>query len=313
MASTTFVNLIVSGTYTCVHIRQFVTEKEFNGNVKVNPDGLFLSAEEFASLMFQLQAIEHSLYEKSKSITTRAEQKDELTAAAAVPVVHSTCIPLQPHGTGWHGRSLSGAPTKYSNFGRQQGPENQGGFLSRDAVRPATVSQINQASEKQNEVADTTSRLATSAVSQRAHCTIENHRTPSPPTLEEANYLKLLLLIAGDVETNPGPTNPEVCNWCTKKMSDPKKGLKCARCDNVCHKWEKCSKINRSSEDKQWICSEHGVLPEEQLKKNCHSCVELIKARTDYLQCSTCSNGLHKQKECSGLSPVGIKRIVRST
>ena len=86
MANTTFVNLTVSGTYTSVHIRQFVTGEEFNGSVRVNPDGLFLSTEEFASLMFQLRAIEQSLYEKSKCFDTEAEQKDEQTTAAAAVV-----------------------------------------------------------------------------------------------------------------------------------------------------------------------------------------------------------------------------------
>ena len=80
MANTTFVNLTVSGSYTSVHVRQFVTGEAFNGSVRVNPDGLFLSTEEFASLMFQLRAIEQSLYEKSKSLVMEVEQKDEPTA-----------------------------------------------------------------------------------------------------------------------------------------------------------------------------------------------------------------------------------------
>ena len=83
MANTTFVNLTVSGTYTSVHIRQFVTGEEFNGSVKVNSDGLFLSTEEFACLMFQLRAIEQSLYEKSKNIVAEAEQGEEPTTAIA--------------------------------------------------------------------------------------------------------------------------------------------------------------------------------------------------------------------------------------
>ena len=46
MVNTAFVNLTVSGTYTSVHIRQFVTKGNmFDGNVQVNPDGLFLSTE----------------------------------------------------------------------------------------------------------------------------------------------------------------------------------------------------------------------------------------------------------------------------
>lgn len=84
MANTTFVNLTVSGTYTSVHIRQFVTGEEFNGSVKVNSDGLFLSTEEFACLMFQLRAIEQSLYEKSKNIVAEAEQGEEPTTAIAI-------------------------------------------------------------------------------------------------------------------------------------------------------------------------------------------------------------------------------------
>ena len=48
--------------------------------LRVNSDGLFLSTEEFASLMFQLRAIEQSFYEKSKKLVTETEQEDGTAA-----------------------------------------------------------------------------------------------------------------------------------------------------------------------------------------------------------------------------------------
>ena len=85
MTSTTFVNLTLSGQYTHIHMRQFMTENTFNGNVRVNPDGLCLTTDEFASLMFQLRALEQSLTvataEKSGSTSTQTAA----VAAAADP------------------------------------------------------------------------------------------------------------------------------------------------------------------------------------------------------------------------------------
>ena len=82
MANTTFVNLTVSGSYTSVHIRQFITRDNFDGTLQVNADGLFLTTEEFASLMFQLRAIEQSLCEKSRKLKTNNEQGETTTTSS---------------------------------------------------------------------------------------------------------------------------------------------------------------------------------------------------------------------------------------
>jgi hypothetical protein len=52
---------------------------------------------------------------------------------------------------------------------------------------------------------------------------------------------------------------------------------------------------------------------EEEPNKKCKMCPNIIKRGVDYLKCTECLHGVHKKKECSGLSPEGIKRIDRST
>jgi len=54
---------------------------------------------------------------------------------------------------------------------------------------------------------------------------------------------RYLMLVSGDVERNPGPSNNPVgepeqqCDWCTKKIRRGTTSLRCQLpfCDNVCH------------------------------------------------------------------------------
>ena len=58
---TTYVSVNVCGTYTHVQIKQLL-------NDKINPTGIFLNSSDFASLMFQLKAIENTLLLNDKGI-----------------------------------------------------------------------------------------------------------------------------------------------------------------------------------------------------------------------------------------------------
>ena len=127
-------------------------------------------------------------------------------------------------------------------------------------------------------------------------------------------YLRILLILSGDVERNPGPGGPgKLCSsqGCNKKVRGSRY-FKCQMCDNVCHKKEKCS--NRNRYDKApWICCNHGLTPEEKGTKSCCVCPEIIKARTDHLKCLRCDNRIHKKTECSNLSRGELEGINRST
>ena len=55
----TYVNVNICGVYTHIQIKQLLNEK-------INPSGLFLNSSDFASLMFQLKAIENTLIASTK-------------------------------------------------------------------------------------------------------------------------------------------------------------------------------------------------------------------------------------------------------
>ena len=60
-SSSIYVSLHVSGVYTTIHIRQHLDGvEETTGKTQINRDGLFLTTDEFSSLLYQLNAIETS-------------------------------------------------------------------------------------------------------------------------------------------------------------------------------------------------------------------------------------------------------------
>ena len=67
------------------------------------------------------------------------------------------------------------------------------------------------------------------------------------------------LLIAGDVESNPGPT--AICNGtnCGKPILNHHRPFTCCQpqCEMQVHSAEKCSRINRYKKIKDWYCSTH--------------------------------------------------------
>ena len=83
-SSSIYVSLFVSGPYTTVHIRQHLNAVDATtGNTQINRDGLFLTTDEFASLLFQLKAIE-------KSFAKEKGEEGEKAAGTKETVLHDT-------------------------------------------------------------------------------------------------------------------------------------------------------------------------------------------------------------------------------
>ena len=73
---------------------------------------------------------------------------------------------------------------------------------------------------------------------------------------------RLFLIMAGDVEENPGPeTNKRRCHQCSKTIRADHPALKCAHqgCHNLSHKSAKCSKIGKYRSKDNWTCSIHNT------------------------------------------------------
>ena len=66
--SSIYVSLHVSGVYTTIHIRQHLDGMgETTGKTQINRDGLILTTDEFALLLYQLNAIEKSFKREEES------------------------------------------------------------------------------------------------------------------------------------------------------------------------------------------------------------------------------------------------------
>ena len=127
------------------------------------------------------------------------------------------------------------------------------------------------------------------------------------------------------------------CNICQNRINRGVDYLKCAECLHGVHKKKECSGLSpegiRRTNRMTWKCKKcKGVVGgnqedgiengdrreesdrrEEESNKNCKMCPNIIKRGVDHLKCTECQHGVHKKKECSGLSVEGIKRIDRST
>ena len=127
--------------------------------------------------------------------------------------------------------------------------------------------------------------------------------------------LALTLLLAGDIESNPGPS----CDFCSKTIRKDYlgKAFTCTamNCVARCHTAEKCSKISRwSQEQPQWFCREHSddnvqeetVAPAIPVTQNatCNYCKAKIKIGIVPLPCSTtgCEEVCHSGEKCSKIS-----------
>ena len=62
--------------------------------------------------------------------------------------------------------------------------------------------------------------------------------------ITSANLIRMLLLRAGDIESNPGPR----CDACSKELRQNQTHLICSECPNTCHKQKKCSGLLRAAQ-----------------------------------------------------------------
>ena len=69
MQSTTYVSVNLCGSYTYVQIKQLLNDGMGEESVKINPSGIVLNSSEFASLMYQLKAIENMFLRYNKQET----------------------------------------------------------------------------------------------------------------------------------------------------------------------------------------------------------------------------------------------------
>ena len=75
-SSSIYVSLHVSGVYTTIHIRQHLDGmEESTGKTQINRDGLFLTTDEFSSLLYQLNAIEKSFKREEQSTSSALHSK----------------------------------------------------------------------------------------------------------------------------------------------------------------------------------------------------------------------------------------------
>ena len=149
----------------------------------------------------------------------------------------------------------------------------------------------------------------------------------------EPDISSQLLMQAGDIEQNPGPTRVDVkppkCKECSGNIYRSRVGswisLICWVCRSHFHK--KCAKKKVYDQDNQ-ICHEcvkvvntqaeevvsqtEVPTPEEDRPKQCAICKYTIRKGYDYLRCSECNAGIHKDIKCSDESRDAVKKIDRS-
>ena len=67
------------------------------------------------------------------------------------------------------------------------------------------------------------------------------------------SFLALLLLLSGDIETNPGPSYP--CPTCTRPYTRRTGGIECSGCGSWTHYTKRCSGIIQNRPIPQgWVC-----------------------------------------------------------
>ena len=150
---------------------------------------------------------------------------------------------------------------------------------------------------------------------------------------DPAAVLRLLILLAGDIESNPGPaTQSRSCNSCKKVIRKPpanrptsSQPLQCKQvdCDNVCHRIKTCSGISRYSSKPRWLCKLHNPatqstahhhpspsdpavspttppattalppLPSTPQKQQCYRCKKTIRRGFIPILCGQCKKPFH--------------------
>ncbi len=118
--------------------------------------------------------------------------------------------------------------------------------------------------------------------------------------------VSLLLVLAGDIELNPGMN----CYTCRKPIRRGMDYLQCQAnsCTNGSHKQLRCSGFHRSQLTNSWRCPPHGGPgPPRRAPTTstiCDSSQQPIRAGIRPLTCATpgCPRLVHSARRCSGLS-----------
>ena len=115
---------------------------------------------------------------------------------------------------------------------------------------------------------------------------------------------RLPLIIAGDIESNPGPPT---CNWCGKPPASRGTPFTCAapNCNTICHAKPSCSFIKKRTTNPIWLCSAHGGRdpkdPNQQeplQRTTCSYCGGPANANSLVCAADKCDIVVHVGEEC---------------
>ena len=121
-------------------------------------------------------------------------------------------------------------------------------------------------------------------------------------------YDNTLLIRAGDIETNPGPTEEEdECYACQKKFRRGVKFLTCKLCPRKSHKKEECSRTKKGQVKDDWSCHECRKNKDEQ--DQCRECKTKTRKGQILLKCVECMETMHKREECSKMKRSRLEYI----
>ena len=141
-----------------------------------------------------------------------------------------------------------------------------------------------------------------------------------PGQLPSALLIRSLLIRAGDVESNPGPSDRVRCKPCGRNIRVNQVHLTCTGCGAASHKQESCSGVKRAAlASSSWRCCECGAPriinkqpptnntilvgqivgaqnnagPAVSMKR-CLVCARVVRATTQPLICAGCQRDCHK-------------------
>ena len=117
--------------------------------------------------------------------------------------------------------------------------------------------------------------------------------------------LRLLLLRAGDVEQNPGPS----CGVCNRPIRSNNRPMQCEQCGQIAHAG--CTRLTRREIQRAvtYTCGEcrgeevqprgSGVQPEREERATCSICNQVLRRGAPAIRCLECMGEVHRA--CSGL------------
>ena len=106
--------------------------------------------------------------------------------------------------------------------------------------------------------------------------------------------LGLLLILAGDVETNPGPDDTNKCYICSYPIKKNQKPLACSfhGCTNKSHKQFKCSDMKPGTDPTEWVCNQHS---DDDILLESVRQIELSSGTKPSCLCDSCGSVLNLQ------------------